>query len=73
MKDSNIKVGVTVFSQKKDRLIFIDENIEDFSLSDNYIMIIEKNGNRRRYDLKNHYKLTHLSAVRWPSEVFNIV
>lgn len=72
MKDVNIKVGVTVFSQKNDRLIFIDDNVDDFILTDNYITIFEKNGNARRYDLKNHYKLTHLSATRWPSEVFNI-
>ena len=72
MKDVNIRVGVTIFSQKNNKLIFTDDNIDDFILADDYITIFEKNGNTRRYDLKNYYKLTHLSATRWPSEVFNI-
>ena len=72
MKDVNIRVGVTIFSQKNNKLIFIDDNVEDFILADDYITVFEKNGNARRYDLKNHYKLTRLSATRWPSEVFNI-
>lgn len=67
MKDSNIRVGVTVFSRKNDRLIFIDDDIDDFILADDYITIFEKNGNARRYDLKNHYKLTRLSASRLPN------
>ena len=42
MKDSNIRVGITIFSQKNDRLIFIDDNVDDFILSDDYITVFEK-------------------------------